>query len=88
MSDRTPYHDVASLVAVAAHERSARALFVGIDDCRENGRPLTQLQQIDLVKSLLACSDGLTGEIAATLEFDQSLRHAGAVDRLTRGDEA
>lgn len=72
-------HDRAAVLAQVAYEGVARALMVGFDKCLMEERPVTQLQQIDLLTSALACCDGLAGELERTLAFDGILRfHAEA----------
>lgn len=70
-------HDLAGSLAVNAYQRAARALHVGVNVCAEEGRPLTELQQIDLTWTLIQAMDGLHHDLECHLAIDASLHLAG-----------
>lgn len=78
-------HDLAGSLAVNAYQRAARALLVGVNVCAEEGRPLTELQQIDLTWTLIQAMDGLHHEMECHLAIDASLHLSGP--RLLGFDE-
>lgn len=54
--------------AVQCAEAMARAILVTVDECQSNERPLSMLQQIDLVKTALSVFDGTQAELASAFE--------------------
>lgn len=70
-------HDLAGSLAIDAYQRAARALHVGLNVCAEEGRPLSELQQIDLTWALIQAMDGLHHELECHLAIDASLHIAG-----------
>jgi hypothetical protein len=67
-----------SSVRVAVSRALAEALILGIDECNENDRPLSQLQQIDLATMSIMCYDNAT-KICETMDVFEIL------DSIARG---
>ncbi len=65
--------NIAGSMAVGVIRRVIGGAMVGLDVCEEEGRPLTQLQRIDVLTSLCQGLDGLTEEMAADLTIDAHL---------------
>lgn len=70
-------HDLAGTLAVNAYQRAAQALHVGLSVCADEGRPLSELQTIDLTWTLIQAMDGLRHELECHLAIDASLHLAG-----------
>lgn len=68
--------DQAGSLAFVAYETIARALRVGIDALNDQDEPtlqLSQVQEIELWTSALACVDGTAERIRSHLEADELL---------------
>ena len=58
---------------VAAADRIARVLVSAFRQCGESSWPLSELQQVDLIRTALLEFDGFEGELTAMLEVERQL---------------
>ena len=72
-----------STAQIEAADRLAEMLIVAFGECELAGRPLTELQKIDLLTTALAAFDGYRAELEGRLSFEQTL-----IDLHTDGREA
>jgi hypothetical protein len=61
-----------------AAERMARAYVSGVALCEEAGRPLTGLQQIELMKAALLEFEGIEEALNARFQVERLLNQLGA----------
>jgi hypothetical protein len=64
---------VSSASQIEAADRLAETLVVAFGQCEMAGRPLTELQKIDILSSALAVFDGYRAELESRLSFEQTL---------------
>lgn len=64
---------VSSASQIEAADRLAETLVVAFAQCETAGRPLTELQMIDILSSALAVFDGYRAELESRLSFEQTL---------------
>ncbi len=74
-----------STAQIAAAERLAEALVVGFGTCELEGRPLTELQKIDLLMTALAAFDGLQAELESQLRLQRALVEMGREESAPAG---
>ncbi len=75
--------DIAEVIAEEIGERFAVAFVTGRNRCAILGRPLTEVQEIDMASAMLSAFLGTPERIAAHLEIDAQL-HTFGLD--TRGE--
>jgi hypothetical protein len=68
---------LSSTAQIAAAERLAETLVVAFGQCDEAGRPLTDLQKIDILSTAFAAFDGYRAELERQLRFEQVLVELG-----------
>lgn len=69
---------------IAAAGRLAEILIVGFGKCELAGRPLSELQQIDLLATALTVFDGYRDEVEGHVRIEETLRELA---RLEAQDE-
>lgn len=74
-----------SVGLVTAARRLAEALVCGFAACHTEGRPLTEVQQADMIASALLAFDGCRAELEAAGLVDQRLRDAYNHTRIPDG---
>lgn len=88
MGTRTTWHYIevesaASLMRAVASRALAQALVDGIDNAKEEGRPLTQLQQIDLA-TMTVMAYGSILDAAEAVEASAMIDEAAVLARARR----
>jgi hypothetical protein len=76
-TERARREAFASTAQVEAAERMADALIVAFAKCELAGRPLSELQKIDILSIALASFDGYRAELADQLCLEQILAGLG-----------
>jgi hypothetical protein len=74
----------ATIAQVGAAECAARILVAGLASCHDKGLPLSDLQQIELVKAALLEFEGFRHEIGEVLAVDRVLRGTLSTVSATR----
>lgn len=84
--ERARRETFSSAAQIGAAERLADTLIVVFGQCEEAGRPLTDLQKIDILSSALLAFDGYRAELEGQLSFEQILRELAGNDGEANGE--
>ncbi len=92
LATTTGHHDgreesLASVALAAVASRLAEVLLIGFERCDLEGRPLSELQKLDLLASALVVFDGQQAQLERQFRAHTVLSELGAEDRSRAANE-